>query len=512
MKQALISVSYKTNIIPFAKALVQLGYTILSTGGTQGYLEESGIPVTSVEAITGHPEILDGRVKTLHPKIHGGLLSLRDKPSHRNDMMENAIPYIDLVCVNLYPFKQTIQDPNVSFDDAIEQIDIGGPSMLRSAAKNYQFVTVLSDIQDYDSVLHELQEYGDTLPETKKRLSAKAFRNTAQYDAIISTFLDQQLEDVNAISKTITFDAFQTLRYGENPHQKATLYQAPFNNPYSLFEAKILNGKALSYNNIQDANAAINILKEHTKPTVVALKHMNPCGVASAEDIKTAFTLAYQSDPVSIFGGIIACNGMITKEVAATIKSMFIEIIIAPEYTEEALAILKKKKHLRVLQLDTSMPNTDTQMLSSVNGGILMQDLDQYTISKSDLSVVSNRVPTDQQLDQMMFAWNVVKHVKSNAIVVTKGYQTVGIGAGQMNRVGASKIALEWAKEHGHSSDLILASDAFLPFDDVVRLASTFGVTAIIQPGGSIRDNDSIQACNELGIAMVFTGKRHFKH
>lgn len=512
MKQALISVSDKTNVIPFAKGLEALGFRIISTGGTKKVLEEAGIPVTSIDEITDFPEILDGRVKTLHPNVHGGLLSLRNNPSHIKDVTANNISYIDLVCVNLYPFKATIDKPDVTFDEAIEQIDIGGPSMLRSAAKNYQFVTVVTDITDYDRVLNELQEHGDTLPETKRALSAKVFRLTAQYDTIISSFLDAHIAPQEPSSKTFTFDFSQSLRYGENPHQQAGLYQSPSSNPYSLFEAKVLNGKPLSYNNIQDANAALNILKEHSEPTVVGLKHMNPCGVGRADNVEDAFDRAYQSDPVSIFGGIIACNQTVTASIATKMNKIFLEIIIAPSYEEEALSILRKKKNLRVLQLDTSKPNTDTHMITNINGGILLQEVDNYVVSKEDLNIVTETIPTEKELDQLLFAWKVVKHVKSNAIVVTKGYQTVGVGAGQMNRVGASKIALEWAKEYGHTKGLMLASDAFFPFDDVVRLAATYGVKAIIQPGGSIRDTDSIKACNELGIAMVFTGNRHFKH
>ena len=511
MKRALISVSDKTNITTFAASLERLGFEIISTGRTKRVLDEAGITTISIDEVTGFPEILDGRVKTLHPKVHGGLLALRNKPTHREDILSNEIEYIDLVCVNLYPFKETISKPGTLFEEAVEQIDIGGPSMLRSAAKNYEFVTVVSDINDYDTVLEELQTFGDTLPETKRRLSAKVFRQTAQYDTVIANYLSDQLHQEELTVLPITGDVAQTLRYGENPHQDAILYKTS-ENPYSLLQATILNGKPLSYNNIQDANAAINILKEHTMPTAVALKHMNPCGVGSANTIVEAYQKAYQSDSVSIFGGIVAVNQQVTKELAEEMNKIFLEIIIAPDYTPDALQVLQKKKNLRVLQLDTSKPNTDRYQFTSVNGGLLVQNVDTKMVDTKDLQCVTTHQPSNQEREDLLFAWKVVKHVKSNAIVITKGTQTVGIGAGQMNRVGAAKIALEWAKEHGYTEDLILASDAFFPFDDVVTLASEYGVKHIIQPGGSIRDEDSIKACNERHMTMVFTGNRHFKH
>jgi phosphoribosylaminoimidazolecarboxamide formyltransferase/IMP cyclohydrolase len=511
MKKALISVSDKTNIVLFAKELELLGYEIISTGGTKKVLEENGVKTTSIEEVTGFPEILNGRVKTLHPKVHGGLLSLRDNDNHIHQMKENNIEYIDLVCVNLYPFKNTIEQTDTTFDQAIEQIDIGGPSMLRSAAKNYKFVTVVTDILDYDWIINELKEYGNTLLETRKRLSAKVFRKTAQYDSYIANYLTKESNEEQPESITLTYDFHQELRYGENPHQKAGLYKGS-NNPYSLLNAEILNGKPLSYNNIQDANAALQILKEFTEPTVVALKHMNPCGIGSDKDVIKAYQKAYTSDPVSIFGGIVALNKTVTKELALEMNKIFLEIIIAPDYETDALKELKHKKNLRVLKLDTSKSSTDINQIVTVNGGILYQNLDNYIVPLEQLKPVSKRLPTKQDLEELYFAWKAVKHVKSNAIVVTSGTKTVGIGAGQMNRVGAAKIALEWAKDHGYTKDLTLSSDAFFPFDDVVKLAHLYGVTKIIQPGGSIRDNDSIEACNELNMIMVFTGNRHFKH
>ena len=508
MKRALISVSDKTNIVDFTKNLVELGYEIISTGGTKKLLEQSKIKVTSIDEFTGFPEILNGRVKTLHPKVHGGLLALRDNESHIKEVKDNNIEYIDLVCVNLYPFKETISKPNISFDESIEQIDIGGPSMLRSAAKNYKFVTVVTDISDYGKVIDEIKDLNDTSLETKKYLSKKVFQKTAQYDAYIAKYLStEELPE----KLTLTYDHSSELRYGENPHQQAAVYKQN-DNPYSILNCKILNGKALSYNNIQDANAAINILAEFKKPTAVGLKHMNPCGVACDKDILTAYKNAYLSDSISIFGGIVALNKEVSLELAKELNKVFLEIIIAPSYTKLALFELKRKKNLRVLELDTTKINTDKMMAVSVNGGIIYQELDKYLVKKEELKVVTKLIPSEKELDELLFSWKVVKHVKSNAIVITNGQKTVGIGAGQMNRVGAAEIALEWAEEHKYTENLTLASDAFFPFDDVVKLAKKFGVTRIIQPGGSIRDKDSIKACNELGIEMVFTGNRHFKH
>jgi phosphoribosylaminoimidazolecarboxamide formyltransferase/IMP cyclohydrolase len=509
MKRALISVSDKTNVVAFATELSKLGYEIISTGGTKKVLVEAGLDIIGIEEITGFPEILDGRVKTLHPKVHGGLLSLRDKPSHQKDVADNQITYIDLVCVNLYPFEATISKPGVTFDEAIEQIDIGGPSMLRSAAKNYQFVTAITDPGDYDLVINEIKDNGDTLPETKKYLSKKVFMKTAKYDAVISNYLHEG--DTFPTEKIEVYTFQQAMRYGENPHQKAALYKKS-DNPYALLNAKSLHGKPLSFNNIQDANSAINILKEHRKPTAVALKHMNPCGVGTSDSIEDAFEKAYQSDPVSIFGGIVAINRKVSKQLALALNKIFLEIIIAPSYSADALEILTSKKNLRILELDTKSDNTDAYQFVSVNGGMLLQEVDNHLVDIKDLNIVTKASPSSSDIEDLMFAWKVVKHVKSNAIVITKNAQTVGIGAGQMNRVGSAKIALEWAKEHGHNQGLTLASDAFFPFDDVVKLAHTFGVTKIIQPGGSIRDKESIKACDELGITMVFTGNRHFKH
>ncbi|MBN2605331.1 MAG: bifunctional phosphoribosylaminoimidazolecarboxamide formyltransferase/IMP cyclohydrolase [Bacilli bacterium] len=511
MKRALISVSDKTNVVEFAKGLVENGYEIISTGGTREVLEANNIKTKSIENITGFPEILGGRVKTLHPMVHGGLLALREQHNHIKDVIENKIEYIDIIVVNLYPFKETIMKPNVTFDEAIEQIDIGGPSMLRSGAKNYKYVTVISDQKDYQKVLSEIEQYGETTIETKKRLSAKAFRLTASYDAIISSYLSKKENNDFPENLTVTYQYKQDMRYGENPHQTAALYTSN-SNSYSILDAQILNGKPLSYNNIQDGNAAINILKEFHEPTAVALKHMNPCGVASSETILEAYQAAFASDSISIFGGIVALNREVTLNLAVELNKTFLEIIIAPSYTKDALLELCKKKNLRILLLDTSAENIDNMQLVSINGGVLMQHSDDYLIPFENLKPVTNTPLSQDELDELYFSWKVVKHVKSNAIVISTGKRTIGVGAGQMNRVGAAKIALDSAKNLGYYSNLTMASDAFFPFDDVVKLASTYGVSKIIQPGGSIRDQDSIDACNELGIKMVFTHNRHFKH
>jgi len=510
MKKALISVSDKTGIVEFAKELINLDYEILSTGGTKKLLEENNIAVTKVSDYTKSPEILDGRVKTLHPMIHGGLLALRDNNDHLKAMKENNIDFIDLVCVNLYPFVETIKKENTTFDEAIEQIDIGGPTMIRSAAKNYKYVTTITDNDDFIRVVKEIKEHGETSLELKKELSLKAFLKTAVYDSYISNYLIKEL-DYKANAFTKVFELDNQLRYGENPHQEAALYKMD-NDEYSLLNAEILNGKQLSYNNIQDANVAINILNEFKEPTAIALKHMNPCGIGSSTNILDAFKLAYNSDPVSIFGGIISLNQNVTKALALELNKIFLEIIIAPSYDDDALTELKTKKNLRVLKLDTSKNSSTSKQIVTVNGGALIQDVDQLELTKSMITCATKLTPTDEEINEMIFAMKACKHVKSNAIVITKGTATVGVGAGQMNRVGAALIALNWAKEHGYNEELTLASDAFFPFDDVVKLASEYGVTKIIQPGGSIRDKDSIKACNELGIKMVFTGNRHFKH
>jgi len=428
-----------------------------------------------------------------------------------NTLKEHNITPIDLVCVNLYPFKKTVEK-GCDLATAIENIDIGGPSMLRSAAKNYKSVTVITDPFDFDKVITELKENGDTTLETRTYLAAKVFRTTANYDTMISSYLTKLTSSEFNETLSLTYEKAQDLRYGENPHQKACLYKGPYTS-YSIVHAKQLQGKELSYNNIQDANACLNLLKEFEKPTAIGLKHMNPCGLASADDIVSAWNKCYDADPVSIYGGIVAFNRVVDDALAHEImkKKVFLEIIMAPGYTDEAMARLSKKTNCRIMVVDMTSPFKDEKMALTVNGGLLYQDMDLEIYNDNDLKVVTKKVPTEEEMKDLVFAMKCVKHVKSNAILVAHDETTCGVGAGQMNRVGAAKIALDWAKEHGKNT-LVLASDAFFPFDDTITLAAQYGVTAVIQPGGSIRDEDSIKKADELGISMVFTGMRHFKH
>jgi phosphoribosylaminoimidazolecarboxamide formyltransferase/IMP cyclohydrolase len=516
-RRALISVSDKTGIIELAKAFVQHGIEIVSTGGTASLLEKEGVPVTGISDVTKFPEIMDGRVKTLHPHIHGGLLAVRNNPSHMKQIQELGIQPIDFVVVNLYPFKETIRKPNVSLEEAIENIDIGGPSMLRAAAKNYSGVVVLVDSDDYGWVIERLRSGNDITEAERFKLAAKVFRHTAAYDALIAEYLTEKTGEPFPETITLTYEKAQDLRYGENPHQQAAFYREPFAAPSSIAYAKQLHGKELSFNNINDANAALSILWEFTEPAVVAVKHTNPCGVGVADTVFGAFQNAYQADPVSIFGGIVALNRTVDVATAQAMSELFLEIILAPAYESEAFAILSKKKNIRIMTV--ALPEADEthrknrledRVTLKVQGGLLIQDRDTRQLTEDDLQVVTERQPTDAEWKQLLFAWKVVKHVKSNAIVLVNGNRTVGIGAGQMNRVGAAEIAIRQAGDLANGS--VLASDAFFPMSDTVELASKAGVTAIIQPGGSIRDQESIDAANAAGIAMVFTGIRHFKH
>jgi phosphoribosylaminoimidazolecarboxamide formyltransferase/IMP cyclohydrolase len=515
IKRALISVSDKTGIVEFASALARAGVEIISTGGTKSLLEKSGVPVIGISEVTGFPEILDGRVKTLHPAVHSGLLAIRDSEAHQQQMKELGLDYIDLVVVNLYPFAATIRKPDVSYEEAIENIDIGGPTMLRSAAKNHAFVTVVVDAADYGEVLEQIQANGDTTLETRKRLAAKVFRHTAAYDALISDYLTRLNGELFPETYTVTYEKVQELRYGENPHQKAAFYRKPLAGEGNITTAEQLHGKELSYNNINDANAALQIVKEFSEPAVVAVKHMNPCGVGIGSTIEEAYRKAYEADPTSIFGGIVAANREIDGATARLLHEIFLEIVLAPGFTPEALEILTKKKNIRLLRLGDAFaaadrPAASYHNITSVEGGMLVQDNDALQLDRSTLKVVTERAPTEEELRQLLFGWKVVKHVKSNAIVLAKDNMTIGVGAGQMNRVGAARIAIEQAGEKAKGS--VLASDAFFPMGDTVELAAQAGITAIIQPGGSIKDEESIAAANKCGIAMVFTGIRHFKH
>lgn len=513
IKRALVSVSDKTGIVDFCRELSNLGVEIISTGGTSSLLSKEGIPVIGISDVTGFPEIMDGRVKTLHPAVHSGLLAVRDNAEHQQQMKDLGLDYIDLVVVNLYPFQETIAKPDVSYEDAIENIDIGGPTMLRSAAKNHAFVSVVVDANDYDQVLAEIREQGDTSLETRKQLAAKVFRHTAAYDALISDYLSNVNGDPLPERYTVTYEKIQDLRYGENPHQQAAFYRKPLAAQGTLTTAEQLHGKELSYNNINDANAALQIVKEFEEPAVVAVKHMNPCGVGTGETIFEAYMKAYSADPTSIFGGIVAANRIIDADTAAKLSEIFLEIVLAPDFTEEALSILTKKKNIRLLkmgELSSAKERSSQFVVTSIDGGMVVQQSDVHSLDASDLNVVTDRAPSEEELKQLLFGWKVVKHVKSNAIVLAADNMTVGVGAGQMNRVGAAKIALEQAGEK--TKGAVLASDAFFPMGDTVELAAKYGITAIIQPGGSIKDEESIKAANEHGIAMVFTGVRHFKH
>ena len=508
--RALISVSDKRGVVDFARQLQEMGWEIIATGGTMKALRDAGLKIINISDVTGFPEICEGRVKTLHPKVHGGLLARRDVAEHMAEIAANGIETIEMVCVNLYPFEATIAKEGVTLADAVENIDIGGPSMLRSAAKNFASVTVVCDPDDYGKIIEEIRATGDTTLETRFKLSAKAYTHTALYDSHIATYMREKagLEE----KLFLTFDRVQTLRYGENPHQEAALYKAPEEESYSLLSAKQLNGKELSYNNIQDANAALNIVREFDEPFCVGLKHMNPCGAAVGATIEEAWTKAYEADKVSIYGGIVAMNRPLTLEVAKAMKPIFLEIVMAPSFDDDALELLKTKKNLRVLEVKMDGSKKAQRQYVGINGGLLVQDADTTTKDVTADMTVTEKRPSEQELKDMNFAWRIVKHVKSNAIVIVKGGMTLGVGAGQMNRVGSAEIALEEALASGNTEGLVLGSDGFLPFGDTVELVADKGVTAIVQPGGSIRDQESIDKANEKGLTMLFTGMRHFKH
>jgi phosphoribosylaminoimidazolecarboxamide formyltransferase / IMP cyclohydrolase len=514
MKRALISVSDKTGIVELAKKLVGHDIEVVSTGGTHRLLMEAGVPVTNISDITGFPEIMDGRVKTLHPNIHGGLLAIRSNPAHMEAIEGLNIQPIDYVIVNLYPFKETIAKPSVTFEDAIENIDIGGPSMLRAAAKNYQDVAVVVDANDYPRLIDALDNNNPLTKEEKLALATKVFRHTAAYDALIAQYLTSSVGEEFPEKLTLTYEKVQDMRYGENPHQKSAFYKQVDAGSHTIAGGKQLHGKELSFNNINDANAALALLQEFSEPCAVAIKHTNPSGVGVADNIHDAFVKAYESDPVSIFGGIVAMNREVDAATAQKMSEIFLEIILAPSYSDEALEILTKKKNVRIMTIEIT-PQAGIQGLSQhttlkVQGGLLVQDQDLHEINVDELKVVTKRQPTEEELKQLLFAWKVAKHVKSNAIVLAKSDRTVGVGAGQMNRVGSCKIAIDQAGELVTGS--VMASDAFFPMNDTVLTAAGAGITAIIQPGGSIKDADSIAAADDNGIAMVFTGVRHFKH
>ncbi len=512
-KRALISVSDKTGVVEFAKELVALGFEVISTGGTFRTLADNGISVISVSDVTGFPECLDGRVKTLHPMIHAGILSMRSNPEHMAQIEELGVTPIDVVAINLYPFKQTILKPDVTFEDAIENIDIGGPTMIRAAAKNWQDVAVIVDPADYSSVIEQLKK-GEISKEAKLALALKVFEHTAAYDSLIASYLRKETgAEIFPEKLSLTYEKVQSMRYGENPHQEAAFYReiGSFNN--TLAACRQLHGKELSYNNINDANGALDVLKEFGEdiPCAVAVKHANPCGVGVGSTIFEAYKKAYDSDPVSIFGGIVALNRPVDADTAAELAKIFLEIIIAPDFTPEALEILTQKKNIRLLQLEAPAKANSPELfdMKKVAGGLLIQQLDTKLMGE-ELTVVTKRAPTEEEMKQLEFVWRVVKHVKSNGIALAKDFMTVGIGPGQTNRITALELAVKYAGDRVQGS--VMGSDAFFPFADCVECAVKNGITAIIQPGGSVRDAESIEACDKAGIAMVFTGMRHFKH
>ena len=538
IERALISVTDKTGIVEFAHALVEnFGVEVISTGGTAKVLEEAGIPVTPIEEFTGFPEMMDGRVKTLHPKVHGGLLARRDSKKHMAEAEEHGIKMIDLVCVNLYEFEKTVAQPDVTFEDAIEHIDIGGPSMLRSAAKNNDSVTVVCDPADYDAILEEMHVHGGaTTKNTRRRLAAKVYTRTAAYDTAISMWLNTYLElQDEAIDPDDPFDIpsvfgmqltkVQDLRYGENPHQTAAVFRfgSDFeqlgSSPNPLVGAEQIQGKELSYNNFLDADAAWNAVREFDEPAVVILKHQNPCGSAVAGDVTTAYDRAFACDPKSAFGGIIAVNREVPLSLVehfADVNKQFVEVLIAPSYTPEALERLSRRQNLRVLATGGAEGHAKLE-LRSVDGGMLVQCVDTVDEDPSEFTCPTSRKPTDQEMRDLLFAWNVVKTVKSNAILVAKDQAGIGMGPGQPNRVDSALLACERAEEACERmgvepTGFVAASDAFFPFRDNVDVLAEHGVTAIIQPGGSVRDDESIKACDDHDIAMIFTGTRHFRH
>ena len=518
---ALLSVSNKEGLVPLAKALSKtFGYQLISSGGTAKTLEKAGLSVQRVSDYTGAPEILGGRVKTLHPKIHGGILAKRKDVKHLLDLKDNEINAIDLVVVNLYPFQEVISDPNSTPDLAVENIDIGGPTMVRAAAKNYSEVSILTKPEQYEHFLSKLKEgEGSISINYRSRLALEAFEHTAQYDIAISKWMQQQIRPEKS-SFLASMPIKQKLRYGENPHQKATWYSYE---KAGWGGSEKIQGKELSTNNLLDLEAALSTVKEFGydldrsndtniyKPAAVVVKHTNPCGVATSQSIEEALKKAIDADKISAFGGIVALNSSVNLNSAKELTSLFLECVVAPSFEKDALEILSSKPNLRLIKLGLdSINKSDQNYIRSISGGLLIQDQDNYPNEVSSWQVVTDRVPNKEEEEDLLFAWNLVKHVRSNAIVLAKNGQSLGIGAGQMNRVGSAKLAIEAASQKANGS--VMASDGFFPFDDTVRLAAKNGVKAIIQPGGSIRDIDSINACNELGLTMIITGKRHFLH
>jgi phosphoribosylaminoimidazolecarboxamide formyltransferase/IMP cyclohydrolase len=528
--QALISVSDKRGVLEFAQGLAALGVKLLSTGGTARLLKDAGLAVTEIGDYTGFPEMLDGRVKTLHPKVHGGILARRDLPEHRAMLDAHGIPTIDLVCVNLYPFRETIDQPGVTLENAIENIDIGGPAMVRSAAKNYAGVAIVTDPADYASILTEMQANGGALQlATRFALAKKAFTHTARYDSMIANWLTGMAEGIETTPEApapaptifperlhLSFDRAETLRYGENPHQEAAFYREPLAPAGSIAAYRQLQGKELSYNNIADSDAAWECVKTFPEPACVIVKHANPCGVATAFSLFDAYEKAFQTDPTSAFGGIIAFNGEVDADVveAMNARTHFVEVLIAPAFTAAARALLQSKQNLRVLEVPLPLAADQHALeFKRVGGGLLAQTPDAFNVTPKELKVVTQKAPTPAQIQDLLFAWRVAKFVKSNAIVFCGGGMTLGVGAGQMSRVDSTRIAGIKTSNTGLSlTGSVVASDAFFPFRDGVDVIAAAGAVAVIQPGGSMRDEEVIKAADEHGLAMVFTGVRHFRH
>ena len=508
IKNALISVSDKTGVVDFAKSLVKLGVTIYSTGGTLEVIRNGGIMVHGVEELTHFPEMMNGRVKTLHPMVHGGILAVRDNMEHKKAMKDYGIEAIDLVVVNLYPFRETIAKEHVTLEEAIENIDIGGPTMVRSAAKNHAYVGIVVNPNRYDEIIHILQEHGELPASVRLQLAKEAFSHTAAYDVAIANYMAKQVGEQPLPQEFLgAYEKVSDLRYGENPHQKAAFYRE-FGKPSGMGGMHQLHGKELSYNNIVDMEAAWNMVWEFSEPAACIIKHTNPCGAAVGVDVHEAYVRAYEADSTSAFGGIVAVNRPVDIDTAEEMSKIFLEVIMAPSFDEAALSLLEKKKNIRLIVLDK--PDTHQMVLKKVSGGLLVQEEDSIVEDESTYEVVTKVEPTKEQWEALRFAWKLVKHVKSNAIVVASSHQTLGVGAGQMNRVGSAHIALTQAGEAAKGA--VLSSDAFFPFGDTVETAAAHGISAIIQPGGSIRDEESIKAADEAGIAMVFTHIRHFKH
>nr|WP_330396844.1 bifunctional phosphoribosylaminoimidazolecarboxamide formyltransferase/IMP cyclohydrolase [Anaeromicrobium sediminis] len=504
--RALISVSDKSGVVEFAKKLSKLGVEIISTGGTYNLLKESGIDVLKVSNVTEHPEILGGRVKTLHPKVHGGILAKRTQ-EHLSELNEHNITPIDLVVVNLYPFKETILRTD-DLDEAIENIDIGGPTMIRAAAKNFKDVMIVCDPSDYTKVIETLENEEANM-DFRYDLALKAFSHTANYDALISEYLRKRANKGLGDTYTKTFEKVDELRYGENPHQRAFVYKSVLDENTSILKGEQLHGKQLSYNNINDANGAIELMCEFSEPTAVNVKHANPCGVATASNVKEAYLKAYEADPVSVFGGIVCLNRTVESDLAKELNKIFIEIVIAPDYTDEALEILKSKKNIRIIKMEIK-ERSKTWTTKNISGGILVQDSNEELWNKDTLKVVTEKQPNDSEMEDMEFALKVVKHITSNGIVVVKNKQTIGIGNGQVSRIWAMENAL--SRSNVDLKGSVIASDAFFPFDDCVQMAGEKGICAVVQPGGSMRDEDSVKMADKYGMSMVLTGIRHFKH